>query len=99
MAARRQRRKGDPEPKEAAVPPVARQWKFWRAQLGARPKALEELQSLPEKPKAELFSKMDRYMKGESRAHDVDHLGDGIYEIRYRQGNNQYRVLFFMWGP
>ncbi|GLY35761.1 toxin [Amycolatopsis sp. NBRC 101858] len=98
MAARRQRRKRDPEPEEAALP-VTRHWIWWRSQPGARPKAREELESLPTKPQADLAAKIDRYRKGESRAHDVDHLGDGIYEIRHRQGNNHYRVLFFMWGP
>ena len=39
-----------------------------------------------------------RYLDGESRRQDIDHLGKGIYEFRRRKGNNHYRLLFFVWG-
>ena len=42
---------------------------------------------------------MQRYRDGLARRQDVDHLGDGIYELRYRHGNDQFRMLFIFWGP
>ena len=42
---------------------------------------------------------MQRYRDGQARRQDVDHLGDGIYELRYRHGSDQFRVLFMFWGP
>jgi phage-related protein len=39
-----------------------------------------------------------RYLEGTNRRSDVDHLGDGLFELRTRVGSNHYRVIFFLWG-
>lgn len=43
---------------------------------------------------------MRRYLAGTLRGgSDIKPVQDGIFELRWRQGNNHYRVLFFRWGP
>lgn len=78
---------------------ATREWRWWRKEAGSRAKALEEFQSLPVDVQASLDVLMDRHRRNQSRLKDVDHLGDGIYELRYRRGNNHYRLLFCKWGP
>lgn len=80
------------------APPVRRRWLWFRSGPGARKKAHEEYKDLPEKASAGLSKAIDRYLSGKSRRGDVDFLGSGIYEIRYRFSNNHYRVLFTLWG-
>lgn len=83
----------------AVSAPVARRWLWWRSEAGARPKAKEEFEGLPTQGRAGLAVRIDRYLKGETRFKDVDSLGDGLLELRYRFGNNHFRVLFILWGP
>jgi phage-related protein len=75
-----------------------RKWLWFRTTIDGRSAAEKEFFKLPKAAIATLTTKMSRYAEGASRRHDVDHLGDGIYEIRARLGNNHYRVLFFRWG-
>ena len=42
---------------------------------------------------------MQRYRDGQTRRHDVDSMGDGIFELRYRYGTERFRLLFMLWGP
>ncbi|MFC5290938.1 type II toxin-antitoxin system RelE/ParE family toxin [Actinokineospora guangxiensis] len=72
-------------------------WNWWRSSLNARPKAKEEFDALPDRPRAQLWKKVERFLAEESRRKEVDHLGGGIMEIRHRDGNNHFRVLFFRW--
>jgi phage-related protein len=80
-------------------PVSPRLWLWFRAAKDARSPSEKEFLKLPKPAIAKLQSTMGRYARGEARRHDIDHLGDGIYEIRARVGNNPYRVLFFIWGP
>ena len=61
--------------------------------------ARKEFEALDVDGRAGLVKKMQRYRDGQARRQDVDHLGDGIYELRYRHGSDQFRVLFMFWGP
>jgi len=42
---------------------------------------------------------MQRYRDGQTRRHDIDSMGDGIFELRYRHGTERFRLLFMYWGP
>lgn len=42
---------------------------------------------------------MDQYVAGQLATHNLKPIRDDIYELRWRQGNNHFRVLFFRWGP
>lgn len=77
----------------------SRKWLWFRTSKGANSPAEKEFNSLPRDPKAALRTAMTRVASGTTRFKDVDHLGDGIYEVRVRQSNNHFRVLFFNWGP
>ena len=79
--------------------PALRRWVWFRAAKDQGSPANKEFFKLPEAAQAALSVVMKRYAAGESRRKDVDHLGDGILEIRTRIGNNHFRVLFFNWGP
>lgn len=73
-------------------------WVWWPNEQGRRSRAQEEFQALPGSVRAELLARISRFLKGESRYKDVKNLGDGVLEIRHREGNNHYRVLFFIDG-
>jgi phage-related protein len=74
-------------------------WVWWPNQKGRRSRAEEEFFSeLPPKAQAEMLARIQRLLTGETRFKDVDDLGDGIKELRYRDGSNHYRVLFFIDG-
>lgn len=79
--------------------PSGRRWIWFRNQQDGRSAALEEFEALDVNGRAGLAKKMQRYRDGLARRQDVDHLGDGIYELRYRHGNDQFRMLFIFWGP
>ena len=49
--------------------------------------------------RAGLAAVMQRYRDGQSRRHDVDSMGGGIFELRYRCGTERFRLLFMFWGP
>ena len=78
---------------------VLRTWLWFRTAIDARSPVEKDFFRLPVDAVATLQTKMMRFAHGESRRDDVDHLGDGILEIRGRAGSAQYRVLFFVWGP
>jgi phage-related protein len=82
----------------ALISDATSKWLWFRNDYDARPKAKEEFAKLPVDVRAKLDLAMSRHLSGESRTKDVDHLGSGIYEIRVRHLNNQYRVLFIGWG-
>lgn len=73
-------------------------WVWWPNDKGRRSRAEEEFKALPASVRAELLVRISRFLKGESRYKDVKSLGDGVLEIRHREGNNHYRVLFFISG-
>ncbi len=61
--------------------------------------ALEEFKALDAYGQAGLTKAMQRYRDGQTRRHDVDALGEGIFELRSRHGTGQFRLLFMFWGP
>ncbi len=61
--------------------------------------ALDELEALGIDGQAGLTKTMQRYRDGQARRQDVDSIGDGIFELRYRRGTEQFRLLFMHWGP
>lgn len=73
-------------------------WVWWPNEQGRRSRAVEEFRALPKTVRAEFAVRIRRYLTGESRFKDVKSLGDGILEIRHREGNNHYRVLFCVDG-
>lgn len=86
-----------PTANDAAPTPV---WRFFRASADGREVFRKELEKLPRDARASLVALMRRYVTGEMRGGgDIKPVRDGIYELRWRQGNNHYRVLFFRWGP
>ncbi|WP_328811834.1 type II toxin-antitoxin system RelE/ParE family toxin [Rhodococcus sp. NBC_00294] len=77
---------------------AASKWVWFQNDYDARSRAREEFANLPVDARAKLDVAMSRHLRGDSRAGDVDHLGHGIYELRVRHLNNQYRLLFMGWG-
>lgn len=41
---------------------------------------------------------MQQYLAGELAARGIKPIRDDILELRWRQGNNHFRILFFRWG-
>lgn len=76
-----------------------RKWLWFRNSHNGRSPAEKEFFKLPHAAIATLQVTMARYAQSACRRQDVDHLGDGIFEIRVRVERNHYRVLFFVWGP
>lgn len=74
-------------------------WLWFRTEPGARRSAREEFEKLPTAGRAGLAVVIERFRTGTSRRKDVDSLGSGLYELRYRFGNNHFRVIFTWWGP
>lgn len=62
------------------------------------PAAEREFKDLSPRARGALFVRIDRLLDGQTRsgAGDVKVVGNGIFELRARQGNNQYRVLYFV---
>lgn len=89
----------DDGPDGKRTPPSERRWIWFRSQSDGRSPALEEFRALDVNGRAGLTKKMQRYRDGQSRRQDVDHLGDGLYELRSRHGSDQFRLLFTFWGP
>lgn len=74
-------------------------WLFYRASAEGRPIFSKELDKLPDQAVAALIVLMEQYRAGQVPSHDVKQIRGDIFELRWRQGNNQFRVLFFRWGP
>ncbi|WP_112236858.1 type II toxin-antitoxin system RelE/ParE family toxin [Kribbella monticola] len=73
-------------------------WVWWPNQDGRRCRAEEEFFALPPKVQGELADRIKRFLTGATRYKDLDDLGDGIRELRYREKNNHYRILFSVDG-
>jgi phage-related protein len=76
-----------------------RRWIWYRSQPGGHRLALEEFEALDVDGRAGLAKAMQRYRDGETRRHDVDSIGEGIFELRYRHHTERFRLLFMLWGP
>lgn len=75
------------------------EWFWFRSSASARPKAYEEFCELPGAAQAVLDLTLIRLIENRSRSADVLHICDGLYELRCRHLNNQYRIIFMRWGP
>ena len=64
----------------------------------ATPAIKEEHRGLIGNGTARLDEVIARVLVGEERRKDIKPLGDGILEVRAREGNNHYRALYFRWG-
>lgn len=71
---------------------------FYRDQHGCH--ALDWLEGLPERAYAKGFVRIERLAQlgHELRRPESDYLRDGIYELRWRVGSVNYRVLYFFHG-
>jgi len=78
---------------------MARKLVFFKEDSGAVP-LLEWLDSLPEKALAKCLNRLERLREcGHMlRRPEVDYLRDGIYELRVKYLNLNYRMLYFFHG-
>jgi phage-related protein len=86
-------------PSHAEKPEKGSRWLFFRTSAEGRPVFRKELDKLPDQAVAALIVLMDQYVAGQLAAHNLKPIRDDIYELRWRQGNNHFRVPFFRWGP
>jgi len=72
---------------------------FWQDENGHAPVqlALQELRQQDPEAYAKSRVRLERLeaLGHELRRPEADHLEDGIYELRVRRGNVQYRTLYF----
>lgn len=54
-----------------------------------------EFEKLPLGAQAKLYQRMEKFRTGTASSRDIDHLGDGLLEIRVRIGSNPFRLIFF----
>jgi len=80
------------------MPRTYADWHWWRASDGGRPIVWEAFGSLPGTAQAGLLSVMQAWLDGSARYKEVAPIGDGLYELRHRELNNHYRVLFCIEG-
>ncbi|MGV1008747.1 MAG: type II toxin-antitoxin system RelE/ParE family toxin [Dermatophilaceae bacterium] len=78
--------------------PPERDFLWWSSAEGERSRAEEEFRQLPDYIQGSLVDVIGRYLRGQARRNDTDHLGKGIKEWRVRYGNNHFRILFFDWA-
>ncbi len=73
-------------------------WHWWCATVGGRNIAFSEFERLPAAAQGELLSLMEAWLLGNTASKEVGSLGQGLLELRYRSGNNHFRVLFYIDG-
>lgn len=83
---------------EESSKPTYDDWVWWPNEPGRRSQAKKEFSTLPPNVQGELLLRIERLLAGDTRYKDVDDLGGGIKELRYRERNNHYRVLFCIDG-
>jgi phage-related protein len=74
-------------------------WQFFRASTDGRCILEKELDRLPRYARAAMIVLMSQYVSDAVPAGAVKRVRDNIFELRWRQGNNHFRILFFRWGP
>lgn len=84
--------------RDESAQPERRRW-IWYRDDPEGGVALQEMRKLDRDGQARLAVVIERYQASQSRRKDVDHLGDGLFELRTRVGNNHFRVIFCRWGP
>ena len=100
MAAKGKKSRRQPDRESTDELPAASydDWLWWPNEPGRRSRAEEEFFDLPPLVRGALAERMKRFLDGETRFKDLDDLGDGIRELRFREKNNHYRILFFVDG-
>lgn len=58
----------------------------------------KEFDGLPKAIAAGYDELKKRVIEGTERPGAVKHIGDGIFELKNRQANNPYRLLYIKWG-
>lgn len=86
-------------PPRAEEPRQGSRWLFFRTSVESRPVFRKELDKLPDQAVAALIVLMEQYVAGQLATHNLKPIRDDILELRWRQGSNHFRVLFFRWGP
>lgn len=76
-----------------------RAWQFFRASTDGRCIFKKELDKLPRYARAAMIVLMSQYVSGDIPDGAIKCLRDNIFELRWRQGNNHFRILFFRCGP
>lgn len=74
-------------------------WIFFRTPADGRSVFEKEFDKLPNYARAALAVLMRRYLNDELVSGDIKPVRDDAMELRWRQLNNQFRILFFRWGP
>jgi phage-related protein len=95
---RAKKRRGQASTQEPATPRGGGPWLYWQAAAGSRRVAQDELDALGGDAKGRLLAVIKRYREGRTNRSDLRPLGDGLWELRTRIGNDHYRVIFFRWG-
>lgn len=80
------------------MPQQYEDWHWWCASTEGRLVAFEEFVALPALVRGELLSIMQDWLAGTTTRKQVGSLGSKLFELRFRAGNNQYRVLFHVAG-
>lgn len=80
------------------MPQQYEDWHWWCASAGGRLVALEEFEKLPLAIQGELLTIMTAWLDGKTGPKEIGSLGSGLLELRFRAGNNHYRVLFHVVG-
>lgn len=57
----------------------------------------KEFDKLPRDIQAGYDELKQRVLDGTARAGAIKHIGDGIFELKNRQANNPYRLLYMKW--
>ncbi|WP_282005978.1 type II toxin-antitoxin system RelE/ParE family toxin [Propioniciclava sinopodophylli] len=73
-------------------------WHWWRASADGRCATLKEFEKLPPSAQGALLEIMKSWREGRTGRKEVNSLGGGIFELRHREGNNHFRVLYYVDG-
>lgn len=68
-------------------------WHWWCASDGGRSAAEEKFFDLPGDVRIAIATIMRKWLRGECTRREHAPI-DGLHELRYRNGNNHYRILF-----
>ncbi|BAK37959.1 hypothetical protein MLP_49450 [Microlunatus phosphovorus NM-1] len=73
-------------------------WRWWSSRADGRAAAKKEFEKLPVGIQGEFLGIMSRWLSQTHARHEYDSLGRGLHELRVREGNNHFRVLFAIEG-
>lgn len=82
---------------EGSPGPRYQGWQYYRGANGSDPVRKDRGRLAPP-VQAGLDVRMARFRDGSSLRQDHKPLGEGLHELRFRIGNNQFRLIFAIWG-